>query len=164
HWGYEVRADRAAKGTRTYAAWASAGVVRADEQPFAQPNASAQLWIPEPGGPAFLLGPNFYAVRSYNPSMNYALAICHLGDRCLGGPPFIQPFPGSERALTIAEVKEMKTRHTKAGFDTGGTYGRVGNDTMKSIKDFQQRAGIAPADGYGGLKGRGKLRQGAGRS
>ncbi len=78
-------------------------------------------------------------MKSYNPSMNYALAICHLGDRCLGAPPFIQPFPGSERALTLAEVQEMQTRLTKAGFDTGGTDGRVGNDTMKAIKDFQQQ-------------------------
>ena len=92
--------------------------------------------------------------------MNYALAICHLGDRCLGAPPFIQPFPGSERALTLAEVQEMQTRLTKAGFDTGGTDGRVGNDTMKAVKDFQQRAGITPADGYGGLKVLAKLRQG----
>ena len=66
--------------------------------------------------------------------MNYALAICHLGDRILGAPPFIQPFPGSERALTLAEVQEMQTRLTKAGFDTGGTDGRVGNDTMKAMK------------------------------
>ena len=130
HWGYEVRADRSVKGSRTYATWTGAGIVRADGRAFPQPNASAQLWIPEQGGPAFLLGPNFYSVRSYNPSMNYALAICHLGDRILGAPPFIQPFPGSERALTLAEVQEMQTRLTKAGFDTGGTDGRVGNDTM----------------------------------
>jgi lytic murein transglycosylase len=160
HWGYEVRADRAAKGNRTYAAWASAGVVRADGQPFPQPNASAQLWIPEPGGPAFLLGPNFYAVRSYNPSMNYALAICHLGDRILGAPPFIQPFPGSERVLTLAEIQELQTRLTKAGFDTGGTDGRVGNDTMKAVRDYQLKMGIEPADGYGGLKVLARLRQG----
>ena len=96
------------------------------------------MWTPVAGGPTFLLGPNFNAVKSYNPSMNYALAICHLGDRFLGAPPFIQPFPGSERALTLAEVQEMQTRLTKAGFDTGGTDGRVGNDTMKAIKDFQQ--------------------------
>jgi len=44
---------------------------------------------------------------------------------------FIQPFPGSERALTLAEVQEMQVRLTKAGFDTGGTDGRVGNDTMQ---------------------------------
>jgi lytic murein transglycosylase len=159
HWGYEVRADRAAKGSRTYAAWASAGVVRADGQPFPQPNASAQLWTPEPGGPSFLLGPNFYAVRSYNPSMNYALAICHLGDRILGAPPFIQPFPGSERILTLSEIQELQTRLTRAGFDTGGTDGRVGNDTMKAVRDYQLKTGIEPADGYGGLKVLARLRQ-----
>src|SRR6266478_5951551 len=60
HWGYEVRgASGAASGSRTYAAWASAGVSRADGQAFPQANASAQMWIPVPGGPAFLLGPNF---------------------------------------------------------------------------------------------------------
>ena len=101
------------------------------------------MWVPVAGGPAFLLGPNFYAVRSYNPSMNYALAICHLGDRILGAPPFIQPFPGSERALTLAEVQEMQTRLTKAGFDTGGTDGRVGNDTMKAVEGLSGQDGAA---------------------
>ncbi len=160
HWGYEVRGPAGGRGSRSYAAWSSAGVTRADGQPFSQPNASAQLWVPVPGGPAFLLGPNFYAVRSYNPSMNYALAICHLGDRILGASPFIQPFPGSERALTLAEVQEMQVRLTKAGFDTGGTDGRVGNDTMKAIRGYQVRMGLEPADGYGGLKVLARLRQG----
>lgn len=161
HWGYEVRTNGVSvSGNRSYAAWSEAGVTRADGQPFAQPAAMAQLWTPVPGGPSFLLGPNFYAVRSYNPSMNYALAIVHLGDRILGGGPFIQPFPGSERALTLAEVQEMQTRLTRLGFDTGGTDGRVGNDTMKAIKDFQIKAGITPPDGYGGLKVLAKLRQG----
>src|SRR5437879_7460880 len=162
HWGYEVRAAGAPpSGSRSYAAWTSVGVSRADGQPFPQPNASAQMWVPMQGGPAFLLGPNFYAVRSYNPSMNYALAICHLGDRILGAPPFIQPFPGSERALTLAEVQEMQTRLTKAGFDTGGTDGRVGNDTMKAVKDYQTKMGLLPADGYGGQKVLARLRQGS---
>jgi membrane-bound lytic murein transglycosylase B len=162
HWGYEVRANGASShGNRSYAAWASAGVARADGAPFPQPNASAQLWTPVPEGPSFLLGPNFYSVRSYNPAMNYALAICHLGDRILGGPPFIQPFPGSERALTLAEVKEMQVRLTRAGFDTGGTDGRVGNDTMQAIRDYQAKMGLEPADGYGGLKVLARLRQGS---
>jgi membrane-bound lytic murein transglycosylase B len=162
HWGYEVRAPGgASKGSRSYAAWASANVTRADGQPFAQPNASAQMWVPVDGGPVFLLGPNFYAVKSYNPSMNYALAICHLGDRILGAPPFIQPFPGSERALTLAEIQELQTRLTKAGFDTGGTDGRVGNDTMQAVRDYQAKMGLEPADGYGGLKVLARLRQGS---
>jgi lytic murein transglycosylase len=161
HWGYEVRgASGNAGGSRTYAAWQAAGLTRADGEAFPQPNATAQLWIPVNGGPAFLLGPNFYSVKSYNPANSYALAICHLGDRILGGPPFIQPFPGSERALTLAEVQEMQKRLTAAGFDTGGTDGRVGNDTMQAIRDFQAKAGLTPADGYGGLKVLAKLRQG----
>jgi lytic murein transglycosylase len=162
HWGYEVRgASGAASGNRSYAAWAGSGVTRADGEAFPQPNATAQMWIPVPGGPAFLLGPNFNSVKSYNPSMNYALAICHLGDRILGAPPFIQPFPGSERALTLAEVQEIQTRLTKAGYDTGGTDGRVGNDTMKAIRDYQVKMGFQPADGYGGLKVLARLRQGS---
>ena len=61
-----------------------------------------------------------------------------------GAPPFINPFPGSERALTLPEVQEMQTRLTKAGFDTGGTDGRVGNDTMKAVRDFQTRRACCP--------------------
>jgi hypothetical protein len=161
HWGYEVRTGKSKKrGNHSYADWATSGATRADGQPFPRPNDKAKLWVPEPGGPSFLLGPNFYAVRSYNPSMNYALAIVHLGDRILGGGPFVQPFPGSERALTLAEVQELQTRLTKAGFDTGGTDGRVGNDTMKAVKDFQTKAGITPADGYAGLQVLARLRQG----
>ncbi|MDE2243067.1 MAG: lytic murein transglycosylase [Bradyrhizobium sp.] len=161
HWGYEVRGGSASSNhSRSYAEWSNVGVTRADGKPFPQPHAGAKLWVPVEGGPAFLLGPNFYAVRSYNPSMNYALAICHLGDRILGGSPFIQPFPGSERALTLAEVQEMQTRLTKAGFDTGGTDGRVGNDTMTAVRDYQTKVGISPADGYGGLQVLARLRQG----
>lgn len=159
HWGYEVRGGKGG-GSRSYAAWSEAGVTRADGKPFPRLSDKAQLWTPVPGGPSFLLGPNFYAVRSYNPSMNYALAIVHLGDRIQGGTPFVQPFPGSERAMTLAEIQEMQTRLTKAGFNTGGTDGRVGNSTMKAVRDFQLKAGIAPADGYGGLKVLARLRQG----
>ena len=116
--------------------------------------------MPVPGGPSFLLGPNFFAVKSYNPSMNYALAIVHLGDRIQGAGPFVKPFPGSERALTLAEIQELQTRLTKAGFDTGGTDGRVGTDTMTAVKDFQTKAGLSPADGYAGLQVLARLRQG----
>src|SRR4029078_9386102 len=38
------------------------------------------------GGPAFLVGQNFQAVYSYNPSRSYALALCHLGDLIRGDP------------------------------------------------------------------------------
>jgi len=161
HWGYEVRVPAGLSGgDRSYAAWQSAGVTRADGQPFPQPNATAKLWTPVNGGPAFLLGPNFYAVRSYNPSMNYTLSIVHLGDRVVGGGPFVQKFPNSERPPTLDEVQEIQRRLTQLGFDTGGTDGRVGNQTMRAVRDFQKRAGMEPADGYAGVKLLARLRQG----
>jgi membrane-bound lytic murein transglycosylase B len=162
HWGYEVRAPGRStdETSRTYDAWQKLGLTRVDGQPFPNPNHTAKLWVPVAGGPAFLLGPNFYAVKTYNPSMNYTLAIVHLGDRVVGGNPFVQPFPNSERAPTLAEVQEIQKRLTAAGFDTGGTDGRVGNMTMLAVREFQQKAGLAPADGYAGLKVLAKLRGG----
>ena len=161
-WGHEVRApDKVAgKKSRGYAEWQKLGVVRADGQPFPRPDATAKLWVPVPGGPAFLLGPNFYAVHTYNPSMNYTLAIVHLGDRCTGGEALVQTFPGSERAPTLAEVQEIQRRLTALGFDTGGADGRVGNGTMLAVRDYQRKVGMDPADGYAGIKLLARLRQG----
>ena len=161
HWGYEVRTT----GASCRAPPKLRGVDECRRHPGrwrAVPATECERATVDAGArrSEFLLGPNFYSVRSYNPSMNYALAICHLGDRILGGPPFLQPFPGSERALTLAEVQEMQIRLTKAGFDTGGNDGRVGNDTMQAVKDYQTRMGLMPADGYGGLKVLARLRQG----
>jgi hypothetical protein len=135
-------------------------VLRADGKPYARPDAKARGWVPVAGGPAFLIGANFDAVKSYNPSMNYALAICHLGDCVLGGEPFVQSFPGAERTPTLAELQEIQTRLTRLGFDTGGTDGRVGLDTMRAARAFQSRAQMEPADGYAGVKLLERLRRG----
>ena len=161
HWGYEVRVPVAFKGRtgrQSYAAWTRAGVARADGQAFPEPQTTARLWVPVTGGPAFLLGANFDAVRSYNPSSSYTLAMLHLGDRILGADPFVQQFPGSERAPTLAEVQEIQRRLTALGFDTGGTDGRVGTETMLAVRSFQQKIAMTPADGYAGVALLGKLR------
>jgi peptidoglycan hydrolase-like protein with peptidoglycan-binding domain len=50
---------------------------------------------------------------------------------------------------------------TALGFDTGGTDGRVGRDTMVAVQAFQRKAGLQPADGYAGLKVLARLRQGS---
>jgi len=163
-WGCEVQmpADTGRHhGSRTYAEWQRRGVRRADGEPFPQPNATAKPWVPVPSGPAFLIGPNFFAAKSYNPSMNYALALVHLGDRCVGGAPFVQAFPGSEPPLTLAEVQEVQLRLTALGFDTGGADGRIGKDTTVAVRNFQRRVGIEPADGYAGVKLLARLRQGS---
>jgi lytic murein transglycosylase len=144
---------------RTYAAWRERGVARADGAAFARTDDKAKLSVPADGGPAFLIGQNFSAVMSYNPAFSYALAVVHLADRIRGDGPFVHPFPGSERLMTLAEVQELQVRLTKLGFDTDGSDGRVGRDTQRAVRDFQKKVGMAPVDGYAGLKVLARLRQ-----
>ncbi|MGD0419522.1 MAG: lytic murein transglycosylase [Xanthobacteraceae bacterium] len=163
HWGYEVRmpGSHGRNTSHSYAAWQALGVTRADGGPYPQPNATARSWVPVPGGPAFLIGPNFLAAKSYNPSMTYALALVYLGDRCVGGAPFVQQFPDSEPPPTLAEVEEIQRQLTALGFDTGGADGRIGLATTLAARDFQRRVGMEPADGYAGVKLLARLRQGS---
>jgi lytic murein transglycosylase len=161
-WGCEVTLPERHGGgheRRTYAAWRERGVARADGAAFARPDDRARLTVPVEGGPAFLIGQNFSAVMSYNPAFSYALAVMHLADRIRGDGPFVHPFPGSERLMTLAEVQELQRRLTALGFDTDGSDGRVGRDTQRAVRAFQQKVGMFPADGYAGLKVLARLRQ-----
>ena len=162
-WGHEVKlpaglADHS--GTHSYEKWHELGVARADGAPFARPSDKASLNRPVAGGPAFLIGHNFAAVKSYNPAFSYALAVVHLADRIAGAGPFAHPFPNSERLPALAEVQEIQRRLTALGFDTDGTDGRVGRDTMRAVAAYQKKIGMAPADGYAGVRLLAKLRQG----
>jgi peptidoglycan lytic transglycosylase B len=164
-WGCEVKipaghvrlADN--RHWRTYEQWHALGVKRADGKAFARPHDKVKLWLPERGGPAFLVGQNFRAVYSYNPSTAYTLALCHLGDLIGGGAHFHKLFPGGERIPTMAEVKEIQRRLNERGFKTDGVDGRTGSDTIKAILAFEKKVGMKPADGYAGLKVLARLRQ-----
>ncbi len=163
HWGYEVRMPARVHGnaSRTYAAWQALGVTRADAEAFPQPVATARPWIPVPGGPAFLIGANFFAAKSYNPTMSYALGLVYLGDLCVGGAPFIQKFPGGVPPPTLAEIKEIQRRLTALGFDIGAADGRIGMSTTLAVRNYQRKIGIKPADGYAGVGLLARLRQGS---
>jgi lytic murein transglycosylase len=164
-WGCEVTvpeghsrlADNRTK--RTYAKWHALGVTRADGKPYPRPDDVVRLWVPVNGGPSFLIGQNFFAVRSYNPSSSYTLALLHLGDLIAGGSHWVHEFPGGERPPTLAEVKEIQRRLNEQGFKTDGVDGRTGIDTIKAILAFEKKVGMHPADGYAGLKVLARLRQ-----
>jgi len=167
HWGYEAkvpdnRTRLADKRTwRTYAQWQKLGIARADGKSFPRPDDRVRLWIPVSGGPGFLIGQNFYAYRSYNPSDSYTLALVHLGDLIRDDSfHFIQQFPGGERIPTTEEVKEIQRRLTEKGFVTDGVDGRSGRDTVNAIRAYQKKVGMEP-DGYAGLKLLERLRQGS---
>ena len=155
-WGFEVRAapsfaveridERRGRPVRE---WQRMGISRADGRPFSEEGAEARLRFPAGrNGPGFLMLQNFRAAMAYNPAFNYALAVHHLADRLRGQGPFVTPFAGASRELTLSELAEMQQRLASAGFDTGGTDGRVGDMTRRAVRSFQERNGISPADGW----------------
>jgi len=159
-WGCEVTTrGREARGWRSYEQWRALGIERADGKPYPRPADRVRLWIPVRGGPAFLVGQNFHAVYSYNPSTSYTLALCHLGDLIRGDPPFHKQFPGGERAPTLDEVKEIQRRLSEQGYKIDGIDGRTGSDTVKAVLAYEKKVGMEPADGYVGLKVLARLRQ-----
>jgi len=88
-WGQPVALgaglERAAGGRddrRPVGEWLRLGVRPADGRPLARPDVPAALVQPDgAGGEAFLVYANFGAIRRYNPSDFYALAVGLLGDR-----------------------------------------------------------------------------------
>lgn len=163
-WGYEVvlpgDVSPRKRGKRSVASWSKLGVKRANGKPFPNAKEMARLWQPVRRGPVLLITQNFQAIKSYNPSNLYTLAICYLADQIKGEEPFVKHFPGGERPLTLNEIVEVQRRLTALGFDTGGTDGRVGSSTMRAVRNFQKKAEIKPPDGYAGLKVLARLRKG----
>jgi len=80
-WGQQVLvpANLGATGretVRSLAEWQAAGVRRADGTRFSQPKVRGAVVQPDgPGGEAFMVYANFNAIRRYNPSDYYALAV-----------------------------------------------------------------------------------------
>jgi membrane-bound lytic murein transglycosylase B len=61
--------------------WAQRGIRSSDGRPLASPDTQAALILPDgPGGDAFLAYGNFAAIRRYNPSDYYAIAVGLIGD------------------------------------------------------------------------------------
>lgn len=150
-WAFEVRApDGTSAATKSgaarrqsYAAWASAGLRRADGR--ALPSICSAALI-RPGGavgPYFLLGSNFRALLRYNASDSYALAVGHLADRLVGGRPFAQGFGPDATGLTLSQRKEVQQLLNHKGYDAGTVDGVFGKQTNSAIAAYQAAQGSA---------------------
>ncbi|GIX12767.1 MAG: murein transglycosylase [Paracoccaceae bacterium] len=127
--------------------WAAAGLRRADGTPLGALGRIALIAPAGGRGPVFAITGNFRVIRRYNNATAYALAVGHLGDRILGGGPFLAPWPRDEAALSVAETVELQERLTAAGFDTLGADGMVGPNTVRAIRAYQRARGLPP-DGF----------------
>ena len=121
---------------------------------------SAKLWVPVSGGPDLPARPEFLC-RALLQSVDelHARRSCISATASWGRAVRRSPSPAANARPTLAEVQEIQKRLTTLGFDTGGTDGRVGNDTMIAVRNFQRKVGMQPADGYAGVKLLARLRQ-----
>lgn len=156
-WGVEVRlpdgfdyAQASRRITKSSARWARLGVVGMDGR--AVPNhGKASILLPAGGqGAAFMIFENFAVIERYNTADAYVIGVGHLSDRLAGGPAIQGDWPRSDRALTLAERKELQQRLTRAGFSTQGVDGRIGPKTIAAVRAYQRSAGL-PQDGYASL-------------
>jgi membrane-bound lytic murein transglycosylase B len=129
--------------------WTAKGVRRADSQAWNAADSAAQAMLILPsgaGGPAFLVLPNHFAIRTYNNSTAYALGIGLLADRFAGGGPLKTAWP-HETALSLTERLDAQSALVKLGFNPGQPDGVVGVSTRAALRGWQKSMGIA-ADGY----------------
>jgi lytic murein transglycosylase len=130
--------------------WAALGVRAASGGKVPNYGAASILLPAGAQGPALMIFGNFTAISRYNNADAYVIGVGHLSDRLRGRPAFQAPWPRTGRALTSAERQELQERLTAKGYDTQGTDGKIGPNTIAAIEAWQRANGHAP-DGYATL-------------
>lgn len=164
-WGMEVRLpSRFAYPTlqADFSRWAALGIRRADGGVLPK-HGAATLFLPEgAGGPAFLLGANYWVIKTYNNSDAYALSFACLADRIAGGHGLRAAWPKSVKLWRRSEKAEIQRLLHRLGYYKGTIDGRFGPTSRDAIHAFQLVDGDQPADGIGGSDLLARLRKRAG--
>lgn len=165
-WGFEVKVPKGysgPSGRKKYASmntWTKRGLRNLDGSKFRSRYETALIRPAGVNGPAFLVTRNFRALRSYNASTSYGLAIALLSELVSGGDPFQTPWPTDNPGLSRAQRLELQKLLNRNGFDVGEADGKVGPATRAGIRKAEARYGM-PVTGrpswniYQALGGRG---------
>lgn len=131
---------------QSFARWRQRGLARAGGEPLPA-QGEAKLLLPAGlSGPAFLLGPNFYVIKTYNNSFAYALAVALLADRIAGAGPVAGRWP-QETAMTSAQMLDLQRRLSRLGYDPGDPDGKLGEKVRHALARWQEAEGLVP-DGH----------------
>ncbi|NVK34782.1 MAG: lytic murein transglycosylase [Rhodobacteraceae bacterium] len=95
-------------------------------------------------GPSFLVTRNFDALRSYNASQSYGLAIALLSELVSGGNAFKAPWPTNDPGLSRKQRLHLQQLLNANGFDVGEPDGKIGPMTRAGIKRAQSSFGMVP--------------------
>ena len=151
-WGVEVvlpsgfNYGLAGGAKKSAAEWQALGV-RAATGGQIRDFGAAEILVPEGAqGVAFMTFKNFDVIKRYNAADAYAIGVGHLGDRIAGGAP-LRTKMAMGRTLNRAERSEVQQRLTALGYDTGGSDGIIGPNSIAAIRRYQQANGLA-VDGF----------------
>ena len=132
-----------------WATWAAMGERTADGLPWSGREADEAMGLILPAGwtgPAFMVLPNHMAIRAYNNSTSYALAVGLLADRIAGRAPLAATWP-ADQPLSLSDRMAAQVALTRMGFDAGEPDGVLGLKTRAAARAWQKARGL-PADGY----------------
>lgn len=154
-WGFEVTVPAsvscALEGPdqgRPIAGWEAMGIARVGGRPFPETERAGQGFLVMPAGrhgPAFVVTPNFYALKEYNTSDLYALFVGHVGDRIQFGTGAFAGAWDAPVGLLRSDVAAIQAALMAQGLDTGGADGLAGFRTRRAIGRWQEAAGLPPS-------------------
>jgi lytic murein transglycosylase len=152
-WGFEIEVPEAvscaAEGPeqgKTVGEWTRLGIRRVDGGAFPAGEANEVAYLVLPAGrlgPAYLVSPNFYVLKTYNNSDLYALFVGHVADRLVADRPFVAHWE-KIGGFSRRDVKAMQDRLVALGYDVGNADGLIGFKTRIAIGLWQARKGVPP--------------------
>ena len=129
--------------------WATLGVRPVDPRGLPDPDRGVACALLMPmgwQGPGFFAFPNHMAIRAYNNSTSYALAVGLLADRIAGAGPLIQTWP-ADQPTSLGDRMAAQQALKSLGYYDGVVDGLLGAGTRKSAKLWQASVHL-PQDGY----------------
>ncbi len=128
--------------------FAARGVRRTDGKPLVG-EGEASLFLPGGvGGPVFVVTANFEAIRAYNTSDAYALAVGHLAERIAGSAGLAAPWPVTAPRLDGAGIRALQEGFCRdAASTTAPSTAAPARWLREALAPVPDRRGL-PADGY----------------
>jgi lytic murein transglycosylase len=146
-WGFEVTVPANfdyMQSRGTFAEWKARGVKRADGSDLPQNGFAYLLFLAGATGPAFLVTENFNAIKVYNNSDVYALAVGHLADRINGGARIRTPWPADDAQLSREQRIALQMKLKEKGYAVKDFLGRIDFDIRDAVRIEQKKLGMKP--------------------
>ena len=146
-WGFEVSVPkgfdyRISRGS--FAEWKKLGLRRADGKPFPSSGLGTLFFPSGANGPAFIATENYAALKEYNNSDAYAIAVGYLADRMNGAPPIKAAWPADDRPISRDARIALQKKLSALGYKVNDFEGHIDFDLRDNIRAEQVRLGMLP--------------------